>query len=88
LKISELKILLKKMVEKYCRLKSLLYICVIKQNEKRKIMKNIWIERTGMTRQEVEKLYIESINDLMSLGATEEMAREIVQETLKEKLGL
>ena len=76
------------MVEKYCRLKSLLYICVIKQNEKRKIMKNIWIERTGMTRQEVEKLYIESINDLMSLGATEEMAREIVQETLKEKLGL
>jgi hypothetical protein len=38
LKISELKILLKKMVEKYCRLKSLLYICVIKQNEKRKIM--------------------------------------------------
>ena len=51
-------------------------------------MKNIWIEKTGMTRQEVEKLYIESINDLMSLGATEEMAREILQETLKEKLGL
>ena len=29
------------MVEKYCRLKSLLYICVIKQNEKRKIMKKL-----------------------------------------------
>jgi hypothetical protein len=49
-------------------------------------MKNIWIKKTGMTRQEVESLYIESIDMLKSLGCSENEAREIAKETLKEML--
>jgi hypothetical protein len=51
-------------------------------------MKTIWETRTGMTRTEVEKLYIETIQMLREFGATEEQARSIAQETLKETLGV
>jgi len=51
-------------------------------------MKTIWEAKTGMTRTEVEALYIETIDMLRELGATEEVAREIAKETLKESLGL
>jgi hypothetical protein len=51
-------------------------------------MKNVWESKTGMTRTEVEALYIEAIDMLRELGATEEMARKIAKETLKETLGL
>lgn len=47
---------------------------------------NIWIEKTGMTRKEVETLYIETINMLRTFGATEEQAREIAKETLTETI--
>ncbi len=55
---------------------------------KQGIMDNVWINKTGMTRKEIEAFYLENINMLMSLGVKEEIAREIVQETLKESLGL
>jgi hypothetical protein len=51
-------------------------------------MKTIWETRTGMIRTEVEKLYIETIEMLRGVGASEEQAREIAQETLKETLGV
>ncbi len=49
-------------------------------------MKNIWIEKTGMTRKEVETLYTETINVLRELGLTESQAREIAKETLIETI--
>lgn len=51
-------------------------------------MKTIWEVKTGMTRKEVEALYIEAIDMLRELGATEEMAREIAAETLRKMMGL
>jgi len=44
--------------------------------------------KTGMTRVELEKLYIQKINFAMSLGFSENEARQMVQETLKQSLGL
>jgi hypothetical protein len=44
--------------------------------------------KTGMTRVELEKFYINNVNKLISFGFSEDEAREIVQETLKETLGL
>lgn len=44
--------------------------------------------KTGMTRVELEKYYIQKINFAMALGFTEKEAREMVQETLKQSLGL
>jgi uncharacterized protein HemY len=67
--------------------KSLLYLYQLRIKTI-EIMDNVWIAKTGMTRTEVEIFYIESINDLIKLGAPEEMAREIVKETLKKTLGL
>jgi hypothetical protein len=50
-------------------------------------MKNLEI-KTGMTRMELENFYISKINFLMSLGLSETESREMVQETLKQTLGL
>jgi hypothetical protein len=44
--------------------------------------------KTGMTRTELEKFYISKINLLMSLGLSETESRQMVQETLKQTLGL
>lgn len=44
--------------------------------------------KTGKTRVELEKFYIANIEVLKSFGYSEDKAREIVQETLKETLGL
>jgi len=44
--------------------------------------------KTGMTRTELEKFYINKINLLMSLGLSETESRQMVQETLKQTLGL
>ena len=44
--------------------------------------------KTGMTRTELEKFYINKINFLMSLGLSETESRQMVQETLKQTLGL
>lgn len=44
--------------------------------------------KTGKTRVELEKFYIANIEVLMSFGYSEDKAREIVQETLKETLGI
>jgi hypothetical protein len=49
-------------------------------------MKNIWIEKTGMSRKEVETLYIETINTLREFGLTENEAREIAKETLTQTI--
>lgn len=44
--------------------------------------------KTGMTRTELEKFYINHVNKLIAFGFSENEAREIVQETLKKTLGL
>ena len=44
--------------------------------------------KTGMTRTELEKFYINHVNKLIAFGFSESKAREIVQETLKETIGL
>ena len=44
--------------------------------------------KTGKTRVELEKFYIANIEVLMSLGYSEDKAKKLVQETLKETLGL
>jgi hypothetical protein len=73
-----------------CRYKIVVYLCNVNKAKqlKNSTMKNVWESKTGMTRTEVEALYIETIDILRELGATEEMAREIAQETLRETLGL
>jgi hypothetical protein len=44
--------------------------------------------KTGMIRVELERFYINLVNKLIAFGLSEDKAREIVQETLKETLGL
>jgi hypothetical protein len=44
--------------------------------------------KTGMTRKQLETFYTDKINFLMSLGLSETESRQMVQETLKETLGL
>ena len=45
-------------------------------------------KKTGMKRVELENYYIQKINFAISLGFTEKEAREMVQETLKQSLGI
>ena len=42
--------------------------------------------KTGLTRVALEQMYINYVNALIDLGATEEQARKMVQETLKETI--
>ena len=43
---------------------------------------------TGRTEKEIKALYLSAIEILVDFGATESQAREMVQETFKETLGL
>lgn len=51
-------------------------------------MKTIWETRTGMTREQVEALYIGLANELMKVGATEEQAKQVAEKKIREIAGL
>ncbi len=51
-------------------------------------MTTIWETKTGMTREQVEALYIGMANELMKLGATEEQARKLAESKIREIVGL
>lgn len=51
-------------------------------------MTTIWETRTGMTREQVETLYIGLANELMKIGATEEQAKKLAEQKIREIAGL